>query len=191
MYKHLGKLYANRENWLKLHIRTRLIQWRKEPTTIRIHRPTRLDRARQLGYRAKQGYVIIRQRITRGSRRKQRPTMGRKPKKMGTTKITPGKSRKWIAEERAQRRFPNLQLLGSYYIAEDGKNLWYEMIFVDPFHPRIESDPRINWIKEPVHKGRVYRGLSPAGRTSRGLRNKGKGAEKLRPSIGKYGRRGK
>ncbi len=191
MYKHLGKLYANRENWLKLHIRTRLIQWRKEPTTIRIHRPTRLDRARQLGYRAKQGYVIIRQRITRGSRRKQRPTMGRKPKKMGTTKITPGKSRKWIAEERAQRRFPNLQLLGSYYIAEDGKNLWYEMVFVDPFHPRIESDPRINWIKEPVHKGRVYRGLSPAGRTSRGLRNKGKGAEKLRPSIGKHGRRGK
>lgn len=191
MYKHIGELYARHESELKALIRTRLIEWRKEPATHRIERPTRLDRARQVGYKAKQGFVVVRQRITRGSRRKPRPTMGRKPKKMGTVKITPGRSRQWIAEERAARKFPNLRLLASYYVAEDGKNLWYEIVFVDPHHPAIQADKRINWICDRVHKGRVYRGLSPAGKTSRGLRQKGKGAEKLRPSIRAHGRRGK
>ena len=60
--------------------------------------------------------------------------MGRKPKKMGTVKITPGRSRQWIAEERTARKFPNLRVLGSYHIAEDGKNLWYEIVLIDPEH---------------------------------------------------------
>lgn len=191
MYKHIGELYASPDKELKALIRSRLIEWRKEPATHRVEKPTRLDRARQLGYRAKQGYIVVRQRVTRGSRRKPRPTMGRKPKKMGTVKITPGRSRQWIAEERTARKFPNLRVLGSYFIAEDGKNLWYEIVLVDPEHPVIKADHRINWICDPVHKGRVFRGLTPAGKTSRGLRQRGSGAEKLRPSIGKYGRRGK
>lgn len=191
MYRHIGKLYASHDKELKALIRSRLIEWRKEPATHRVEKPTRLDRARQIGYRAKQGYVVVRQRLTRGSRRKPRPTMGRKPKKMGTVKITPSRSRQWIAEERTARKFPNLRVLGSYYIAEDGKNLWYEIILVDPEHPVVKADPRINWICAPVHKSRVFRGLTPAGKTSRGLRHRGSGAEKLRPSIGKYGRRGK
>jgi len=41
------------------------------------------------------------------------------------------------------------------------------------------------------HKGRVFRGKTSAGKSSRGLRNKGKGAEKLRPSLRAHGRRGK
>ncbi len=32
-------------------------------------------------------------------------------------------------------------------------------------------------------KGRAFRGLTSAGRKSRGLRRKGKGAEKVRPSL--------
>ncbi len=191
MYKHIGELYASPDKELKDLIRTRLIEWRKEPVTTRIDRPTRIDRARQIGYRAKQGYIVVRQRISRGSRRKPRPIMGRKPRKMGTVKITPGRSRQWIAEERTARKYPNLRILGSYHIAEDGKNLWYEVVLVDPSHPAIQADPRIRWISDPTHKGRVFRGLTPAGKTSRGLRQRGTGAEKLRPSIGKYGRRGK
>jgi large subunit ribosomal protein L15e len=191
MYKHIGELYASHDKELKALIRSRLIEWRKEPTTHRINRPTRLDRARQIGYRAKQGFIVVRQRVTRGSRRKPRPTMGRKPKKMGTVKITPSRSRQWLAEERTARKYPNLRVLGSYYIAEDGKNLWYEIILVDPAHPAIQADQRINWICDSKHKGRVFRGLTPAGKTSRGLRHRGTGAEKLRPSIRKYGRRGK
>ncbi|MDO8055463.1 MAG: 50S ribosomal protein L15e [Candidatus Hermodarchaeota archaeon] len=191
MYRQIGELYASHDKELKALIRSRLIEWRKEPASHRVEKPTRLDRARQAGYRAKQGYVVVRQRLTRGSRRKPRPTMGRKPKKMGTVKITPSRSRQWIAEERTARKFPNLRVLGSYYVAEDGKNLWYEIILVDPEHPVVKADPRVNWVCAPVHKGRVFRGLTPAGKTARGLRHRGSGAEKLRPSIGKYGRRGK
>ncbi|KAA0006200.1 MAG: 50S ribosomal protein L15e, partial [Thermoplasmata archaeon] len=33
----------------------RLIQWRKEENFLRIDRPTRIDRARSLGYKAKPG----------------------------------------------------------------------------------------------------------------------------------------
>lgn len=191
MYKHIGELYAGQSKELKALMRERLIEWRKEAATNRIDRPTRLDRARQAGYRAKQGFVVVRQRVTRGSRRKQRPIRGRKPRKLGTVKITPGRSRQWMAEERAARKYPNLRILGSYYVAEDGKNLWYEVIFVDPSHPAIVADSRINWVCDPVQKGRVFRGLTAAGKTSRGLRHRGTGAEKLRPSLGKHGRRGK
>lgn len=191
MYKHIRELYARHEDELNALIRTRLIKWRKEPATQRIKHPTRIDRARQLGYKAKQGYILVRQRVSRGSRRKSRPTMGRKPKKMGTVKITPRRSRQWIAEERARRNYPNLRVLGSYFVAKDGKNLWHEVILVDPHHPSIQEDDRINWIADPAHKGRVFRGLSPAGKTSRGLRNRGKGSEKLRPSLKSHQRRGK
>jgi len=191
MYRHIGMMYERRESALKEIIRERLIQWRKEPATSRTDKPTRIDRARQLGYRAKQGFVIIRQRVTRGSRRKPRPIRGRKPRKMGTVKITAGRSRQWIAEERAASKYPNMRILGSYYVAEDGKNLWYEIVFVDPAHPVIKADRRINWICDDVQKGRVFRGLSPSGKTSRGLRKRGRGAEKLRPSIGAHNRRGK
>ncbi len=191
MYKYVGELYARHEKNLKELMWQRLIKWRKQPATIRVDRPTRIDRARQIGYRAKQGYITVRQRITRGSRRKPRPTMGRKPKKMGTVKITPGKSRQWIAEERAARKYPNLRVIGSYWIAEDGKYIWHEIIFVDPAHPVIKADSRINWVCDPVHRGRVFRGLTPAGKTSRGLRKHGTGAEKIRPSIRAHQRRGK
>ena len=49
----------------------------------------------------------------------------------------------------------------------------------------------INWIKNRQHKARAYRGLTSAGRKSRGLRNKGKGAEKMRPSLKVNRNRGK
>ncbi|HDI46335.1 MAG TPA: 50S ribosomal protein L15e, partial [Candidatus Methanomethylia archaeon] len=59
---------------------------------------------------------------------------------------------------------------------------WFEVILVDPHHPAIKSDKDINWICNPSQRGRVFRGLTPAGRKSRGLTRKGKGAEKVRPS---------
>lgn len=191
MYRQMRDLYARHESDEKALLRTRLIEWRKQPATQRIEAPSRLDRAHQLGYRAKQGYIVVRQRVTRGARHKPRPVRGRKPKKQGTSKITPAKSRKWIAEERAARNYPNLAVLGSYYAAEDGKYFWYEVILVDPAHPAIEADAQINWICDSAHKGRVFRGLTSAGKTSRGLRNRGVGSEKVRPSLRAHARRGK
>ena len=36
----------------------RLIQWRKEGSVIRVEYPTRADRAHNLGYKAKQGFIL-------------------------------------------------------------------------------------------------------------------------------------
>ena len=40
---------------------------------------------------------------------------------------------------------------------------------VDPFHKGIRHDPKIQWICNPVHKHRELRGLTSAGKSSRGL----------------------
>ena len=171
--------------------RKRYVLWRKQPVILRIRRPTRLDRARALGYKAKTGYIIVRTRVRRGSRRKARPKMGRRPKKMGFKKYTPKKSLRVIAEERVARKFTNMEVLNSYWVGQDGKWKYYEVILVDPVSPSVVNDPKINWIGEPQHKKRVHRGLTSAGKKSRGLLNKGIGAEKIRPSIKRWNTRGK
>ena len=71
-------------------------------------------------------------------------------------------------------------------VGEDGKHKFFEVILVDPHHPVIVNDPKIKWINEVQHTGRVYRGLTSAGRKTRGLRKKGIGTEKVRPSTGKH-----
>lgn len=169
----------------------RLVAWRRGPAISRIDRPTRIDRARELGYRAKQGYVVARARVRRGGRRKPRPMGGRKPKRRGLAKITMAKSIQRIAEERVAKRFPNLEVLNSYWVGEDGRHKYFEVILVDPQHPVIRRDPKINWICDPQHRGRAFRGLTSAGRKGRGLLYKGKGAEKVRPSVSAHERQGK
>jgi large subunit ribosomal protein L15e len=169
----------------------RLIEWRKGPSFQRVERPTRIDRARSLGYKAKQGYVIVRARVRRGGLRKPTIKGGRRAKRKGMKKITMAKSIQRIAEERTAKRYPNLEVLNSYWIGEDGRRKYYEVILVDPHHPVIRNDPKISWIGKGSHKGRVYRGLTSAGKKGRGLRRKGKGAEKIRPSLGAHDHEGK
>ena len=159
----------------------RLVAWRRGEAFVRLEHPTRIDRARSLGWRAKPGFVVVRARVRRGGLRKPHPMGGRKPKRRGLLKITMAKSIQRIAEERAARRYPNLEVLASYWVGEDGMHKFYEVLLVDPQHPVIRSDPKIAWIAEPQHQGRVYRGLTPAGKKGRGLRYKGTGAEKVRP----------
>ena len=170
-YKHMEQSWRHPEKVdLKDSVRTRRQEWRKDPVINRIERPTRLNRARVLGYKAKQGYVLARIRLRRGGLRKKRPTLGRRPKRMGVVKHTPNISIKGIAEARVAKRFPNLRVLNSYYVGEDGKSKYYEVILVDPNHPQIISDPKINWICQPHTKGRERRGLTSSGKKSRGLR---------------------
>lgn len=167
----------------------RLQEWRREPTVVRVEHPTRLDRARALGYKAKQGIIIARVKVRRGARRKSRWKRGRRTKHMGVNRITAGKSIQRIAEERAARRYPNMQVLNSYWVGEDGKHKWHEVILVDPNHPAIQRDKNLNWIREG--KGRVFLGKTSAGRKGRGIRYKGKGTEKTRPSLRAHGNLGK
>ncbi|HDD67082.1 MAG TPA: 50S ribosomal protein L15e [Candidatus Thorarchaeota archaeon] len=190
-YRHMNDVWLQEQRERSEIVRSRLIVWRKQASIVRLERPTRLGRARALGYKAKQGFVVVRVKTGRGPREKPRPRMGRKPRSLGVRKYTPQKSRQWIAEERAARKYPNLRVLNSYWVGSDHKWVFYEVILVDPNHPAIYNDPDINWICDPVHKGRVHRGLTSAGKKSRGLRRKGKGAEKIRPSLAAHGNRGK
>ncbi|HEX2022002.1 MAG TPA: 50S ribosomal protein L15e, partial [Candidatus Thermoplasmatota archaeon] len=151
----------------------RLYQWRRESVFTRVERPTRLDRARNLGYKAKQGYVVVRTRVRRGSLRKVRFKMGAKPSGMGVRKITASKSIQRIAEERVQKHYPNMEVLNSYWVGEDGRHKYYEVILVDPAHPVILSDPKIRWIANPGNTNRVFRGKTSAGQRGRGLHHKG------------------
>lgn len=157
-------------------------EWKKGQVIERIDKPSKPERARELGYKAKQGIVMARARVRRGGRRKKRPSKGRRPKRMGVNKITPGKSIQLIAEERVARKFPNLEVLNSYKIGEDGKQHYYEIILVDPNHPVIQNDPDLKWITNSSQTGRVHRGLTSAGKSSRGIDKKGKGTEKNKPS---------
>ena len=182
-YKYIAKAWMKPANsYVKELTKQRLIEWRKQAVVVRIEKPTRLDRARKLGYKAKQGFVMARIRVRRGGLRKLRPRAGRRPKRMGVKKFKPAKSIQLIAEERVARKFPNLEVLNSYWVAQDGRHKWYEVILVDPSHPVIKADEKINWICDKAHTGRVFRGLTSAGKEIRGLHRKGRGAEKARPS---------
>ena len=166
---------------MKQLMRQRLIDWRREDATVRLEHPTRIDRAHSLGYKAKQGYLIIRQRVDRGGRMHPRIKGGRRPKAF-SQRLDLNLNYQNVAEQRASRKYPTCEVLNSYFVAKDGTHFWYEVILVDKAHPVILADPKISWIAHKEHKGRVQRGLTSSGKKSRGLRRKGKGAEKLRPS---------
>lgn len=183
VYKYIGEQWKKpKEGDSRTPFQQRMIEWRRGGSFVRVERPLRLDRARALGYRAKPGFIIVRAKVRRGSLRKRIPVRGRKPKGKGMRKITVSKNLQQIAEERVSKRYPNLEVLNSYWIGEDGKNKFFEVILVDVVHPQIVNDPKINWICSKKHKGRPYRGLTSAGKKARGLRRKGTGAENLRPS---------
>ncbi len=190
LYKKVRDLWKKPKANMPQLWKERLIKWRREPTTIKIERPTRIDRARSLGYKAKQGYVIVRKRVLRGGHTRPQIKKGRRPKRYGT-RLALRKNYQQIAEERAQKKFLNLVVLNSYLVAKDGKHYWYEIILVDPNHPVIKSDSKINWICNEKQKSRVFHGKTSSGRKGRGIRgNKGRGAEKMRPSRRAHQRKG-
>ena len=93
--------------------------------------------------------------------------------------------------KRATRKYPNLEVLNSYMLAEDGQHKWFEVILLDKSHPAIKKDKDVKWIAQPQHRKRALRGMTSAGKKSRGMKHKGKGAEKIRPSIRAKKTRGK
>lgn len=168
-YHYIAEVWKERGDVIVSLLREKFIKWRREPVVVRVDSPTRLDRARALGYEAKQGFVVVRVKVRKGGMNRPRPNSGRRPKRMGVYGYAPAKSTQLIAEERANDKYPNLEVLGSYYVGEDGIYKYYEVILVDPHHPAIKSDPDISWISGKQHRGRVYRGKTAAGRRMRGL----------------------
>jgi len=146
-YKYIAKMWKKPFSGEHAEVmRKRLLEWRSEPTVVRVERPTRINRARAIGYKAKQGFVVARVRVRKGGLNRPRPRSGRRPKRMGVYGYSPHKSAQWIAEERAARKFPNLVVLGSYWVGEDGVYKWYEVVMADPEHPAVRNDPERRWV---------------------------------------------
>ncbi|MEM3546348.1 MAG: 50S ribosomal protein L15e [Candidatus Bathyarchaeia archaeon] len=133
MYSALAEAWKKpKESYIAELMRERAISWRRQPAIVRIDKPTKLHTARKLGYKAKPGIVVVRVRIRKGSGEKPRPRSGRRPKALGVKKIKRDISKQKIAEERVLKKYPNLKLMGSYYVWEDGVYKWYECILYDP-----------------------------------------------------------
>jgi large subunit ribosomal protein L15e len=182
LYKYIRDAWANHEISDPMLQTKRLSEWRTQPVTFRIERPTRLDRARSLGYKAKPGFIIVRQRVDRGGRMRARIRKGRRTAHM-RHKLIIKQNYQQVAEQRAGKAFTNCEVLNSYEVGKDGTHYWYEIILVDTSHPVIKADKNIAWITNPANRNRVTRGLTSAGKRGRGMMHKGKGAEKVRPSL--------
>lgn len=74
-----------------------------------------------------------------------------------------------IQQERVGRRVGGLRVLNSYWVAQDAAYKYFEVICIDIFHNAVRRDPKVNWICNPVHKHRELRGLTSAGKSSRGI----------------------
>jgi len=169
MSKHMRQIWKRPKKNLGKIWQERLVAWRKEDVVRRIEGPTRPDRARTLGYKAKQGFVVARVRVLKGKRKRRKFTGGRVPKKMGRF-YSAGKSNQILGEERAARKFPNLEVLNSYYVGEDGDHAWFEVIMADPCSASVANDKERGWLAEKQHRGRVFRALTSSGKKMRGLR---------------------
>jgi len=153
--------------------------WRHGPMLTQEDKPLKAWRARELGWKDKPGFVAVVVRVEKGGTKRRQFSGGRKPSK-AYMYTNFDKSKQSMAEERANRKYPNCEVLGSYWLWEDGQYKYFEIILVDVDNPHIKNDKELAWITDKNQKGRVYRGLTSAGKKTRGLRNKGKGAEKAR-----------
>jgi large subunit ribosomal protein L15e len=165
MMKHTARIWKNPDKSLGETQRRRLIEWRKERVVTRIERPTRLGRAKAFGYKAKQGIAVVRVRVNKGKRKRPKFVGGRVPKKSGRF-FSLAKSKKVRAEERASRKFPNMEVLNSYYVGEDGQHEWYECVLADRDNPSIKSDRSLKWVASGKHKGRAFRAKTSSGKGS-------------------------
>lgn len=188
-YKYVRQAWKSPRETMPDLWRERLLKWRREASTLRLERPTRIDRARSLGYKAKPGFIVVRQRVMRGGRMREKIRAGRRSKHFRRNLVL-SKNFRQVAEERVNRKYINCEVLNSYWVAEDGNYVWYEILLLDRTHPAVVTDKDRGWITMKQHRGRASRGLTSAGRKSRGLRHKGMGAEKVRPSLRAKNRQG-
>ena len=188
-----GLSYYLKKAWKKPDndtLKERMIAWRASDAIVKVEKPLRLDRARALGYKAKKGFVVVRVRLNRGGRKRERAGVkGRKSRKQ-TIRKTLKMNYQWVAEIRAARKYKNLEVLNSYNIGKDGKHYYFEVILVDSAKPEVRRDRVVGWIARGANRKRAERGLTSAARKSRGLRSKSP-KMKVRPSLRSWERKGK
>lgn len=88
------------------------------PKIYRVVHPTRPDKAKRLGYKAKQGFVVYRVAVRRGGRKRPifKGIVYGKPKHQGITQFKFARNLKSVAEERVGRKFGGLRVLNSYWV---------------------------------------------------------------------------
>lgn len=100
-YKYLEELFKKKQSdLLRFLLRVRCWQYRQLNTIHRATRPMRPDKARRLGYKAKQGYVVYRVRVRRGGRKRpvsKGATYG-KPANQGVNQLKFQRSLRSVAE---------------------------------------------------------------------------------------------
>ncbi len=165
MYKYEKEAFAEEYKNRSDAYKQRIIGWRQMPTVARIEKPTNIARARELGYKAKEGILVARVRVKGGRKKRKAFDGGRKPSKSGRF-FTRNKSLQAIAEERSARKFPNCEVLNSYFVGKAGAESFYEVILVEKGTPAAKDRIYKNVVKK---NGRAYRGLTSAGRKHRGL----------------------
>jgi large subunit ribosomal protein L15e len=185
-YKYVEELWRKKQSdVLRFLLRVRCWEFRQLPGIVRLSRPSRPDKARRMGFKAKQGFCVYRVRVRRGGRKRpvHKGQVYGKPVNQGITQLKPNRNHRAMAEERVGRKIGGLRVLNSYWVNQDSTYKYFEVIMVDPNHNAVRNDARANWICNAVHKHRELRGLTSAGKKYRGLRGKGHNYAKARPSV--------
>ncbi|KAL6541709.1 60S ribosomal protein L15 [Orobanche gracilis] len=120
-YTYVSEIWKKKQSdVMRFLLRVRCREYRQLSAVVRVTHPTRPDKTRRLGYKAKQGYVIYRVRVRRGGRKRPVPKgiVYGKPTNQGVTQLKFKRSKRSVAEERVGRKLGGLKVLNSYWINE-------------------------------------------------------------------------
>lgn len=118
-YKYMEELAKKKQSdVMRFLLRLRCWEYRQLNVIHRASRPSRPDKARRLGYKAKQGYVVYRVRVRRGGRKRPvaKGQVYGKPGSQGINQLKFQRSLQSVAEERVGRKCGNLRVLNSYWV---------------------------------------------------------------------------
>lgn len=128
-YKYMEELAKKKQSdVMRFLLRLRCWEYRQLNVIHRASRPSRPDKARRLGYKAKQGYVVYRVRVRRGGRKRPvaKGQVYGKPGSQGINQLKFQRSLQSVAEERVGRKCGNLRVLNSYWVNQvgSGSTIW-------------------------------------------------------------------
>ena len=152
----MASAYKYIKESIRQNLKQKMIEWRRSESIVKLDKPSDIGKARILGYKDKKGFVIARVRIIRGGRKRSMKRKGRRSKRQ-TIRKTLKMNYRWVAEQRAARKFTNLEVLNSYMTGKDGQHYFFEIILIDPEKPEIQADKTISWICKPENRGRVFK----------------------------------
>lgn len=173
-YKYIAQTLQRQYKERDQAFRSKIMAWRSGPAMAAVEYPSNLGRARRLGYKAKQGYAVVRIRVDKGRRTRPKPMGGRKHKNFYRF-VQPGMSHQAMAEQRVNRAYRNMEVLNSYWVGEDGNYKYFEVILADPTKATVN-------VSSVMRQGKAFRGLTSAG-NSRGPSRKKQINKKLQRKL--------